>query len=140
MWTFPTVREACTNYEVVVFQPQTVIPPQLGSVATVTLKLSFLPYLFLPFVWIFLLPPPSYRLPFRIRSPPNSSLIWTRSCLSPGICWILGVLPVAGLSTPLWPRLDLLEFSSKSWHRLVLGLSLGGFSREGEMPGHLPSL
>ena len=29
----PPVREACHNYEVVVFQPQTVTPPHLGSVS-----------------------------------------------------------------------------------------------------------
>ena len=53
--------EVFPNYEMVMFQPRTVTPPHLGSIAIVTLKLALPPNLFLPFVWIFLLSPPSYR-------------------------------------------------------------------------------
>ena len=41
--------------------------------------------------------------------------------------------------SPLFFRLALLEFSSKSLHILVLGFLLSGFSREGERPGRLHS-
>ena len=41
-------------------QTRTVTPLHLGSVAIVTLKLALLPHLFLPFVWIFIFPPPYY--------------------------------------------------------------------------------
>ena len=63
MCTWPPVRELCPNNEVVVFQPWTVTPPHLGSAAIVALKLSLPPHLFLPFFWIFILPPPSYSPP-----------------------------------------------------------------------------
>ena len=44
----PQVREECPNYEVVVFQPQTVTPTQLGSVAYCYIfKLGISPHLFL---------------------------------------------------------------------------------------------
>ena len=73
------VREVCPNYEVVVFRPRTVTPPQLGSVEIVTLKLSLPPHLFLLFVWVFLLSPHSYCSPICSRSSSNSSLVCTRS-------------------------------------------------------------
>ena len=45
----PPVREVCLNYEVVIFQPRTVTPPHLGSVAyRYTFKLGLPPHLFLP--------------------------------------------------------------------------------------------
>ena len=50
MCTWPTVRGICTICEVVVFQPWTVTPPHLGSVAIVTLKLSLPPHMILPFL------------------------------------------------------------------------------------------
>ena len=77
--TWPTVLEVCPNYEAMVFQPWTVNPLHRGSVAIVTLKLALLPHLFLPFVWIFLLPPTSYRPTIHGRSLLKSSLIFTRS-------------------------------------------------------------
>ena len=63
----------------VVFQPQKVTPNHLGSVTIVTLKLSLSPHIFLPFVWIFLLPPTAYRCPTCSRSSSKSSLLFTRS-------------------------------------------------------------
>ena len=33
---WPPVREVCPNYELVVFQPQTMTPPHLGSVVIIT--------------------------------------------------------------------------------------------------------
>ena len=66
-FTWPPVRAVCPNYEVVVFQPLTVTPPHLGSVAIVTVKLPLPPHLFLPLVCIFILPLTSY-------CPPSPSL------------------------------------------------------------------
>ena len=70
----PTEREVCTYYEVMVFQPRTVIPPHLASVAyRYTFKLSLPTHLFiLPFYGLFF-PHLSYRLPIRSCSLSNTS-------------------------------------------------------------------
>ena len=60
----PPVRDVCPNHEMVLFQPHTVTPPYLGSVAyRYTFKLGLPPHLFLlPFHGLFVfpsfLPPP----------------------------------------------------------------------------------
>ena len=75
------LREGCPSYEVVVLQTWTVPPPppHLGSNVIITLKLVLLTHTFLPFFWIFLLKPSSYRLPIRSHSSSKSSLICTNS-------------------------------------------------------------
>ena len=54
---WPQVCEVCLNYEVVVFQPRTVTPPHLGSVANVT------NFIFIP------------------PAPPDSTVFLDYSCL-----------------------------------------------------------
>ena len=76
--TWTPVNELCLDYEVVVLQPLTATPRHLGSVAIVTLKLALPSHLFLPFVWIFILPPPSYHPPIRSQSLSKYSLFCTR--------------------------------------------------------------
>ena len=77
MCTWPPVSEVCPNYEVVGLQHWTMNPPHLGSVNIFKLKLALLPHLFLTFVWIFILTPPSYSPPICIRSLYSYSLICT---------------------------------------------------------------
>ena len=67
------------NHEVVMFQHRTGTSPYLGSVTKYNFFLFLLPHLSLPFFWIFLLDPPSYRPPIRIQSSSNFSLIFTCS-------------------------------------------------------------
>ena len=74
--TWPQGCEMSLNDEVVVFQPQTVTPPHLGSVAIITIKLSLPPHLFLPFFWIFLLSPPYYLPPPSISVHRRSPLLF----------------------------------------------------------------
>ena len=77
MCTWTPVSEVCPNYEVVGLQHWTMNPPHLGSVNIFKLKLALLPHLFLTFVWIFILTPPSYSPPICIRSLYSYSLICT---------------------------------------------------------------
>ena len=42
LYTCPPVRGVCPNYEVVMFQPQTVTPPYLGSVINCYVRYSTL--------------------------------------------------------------------------------------------------
>ena len=74
-------------------------------------------------------------LPFPCRfAPPFASID-----LYPGNCQPLGGLLVAGPSASLCPCLVLPEFSSESWHSLVLVFLSGGFSRKVKIPGRLQS-
>ena len=70
IYTWPPLHEVFWNYEVVVFQIPTVIPPYLVSVAIFTLKLVLLTNLYLSFIWIFLVPPyffSPYPYPFIVE-------------------------------------------------------------------------
>ena len=69
----PPICEVCMNCEVVVFQPWTVTPPHLGSVAyPYTFKLGLPPHLLLPFSGSFfflLLPTASQSVDVHIQIP-----------------------------------------------------------------------
>ena len=97
--TWPPVREVCPKYELVVFQPWTVTPLHLVSIAVVKLKLYLPPHLFLPFVSIFLLSPPSYLPPICSRSLLRSSIICTPS-EPPLLTWSAAHLDVAHTCYP----------------------------------------
>ena len=83
MRNWPPVREVCLNYEVVFFQPWTVNPTHLGSVAyRYTFNVGLLPHLFPLFSGSFfflLLPPASpclaihHQRPLFFRPLPTSS-------------------------------------------------------------------
>ena len=76
---WPPVCEECPNYDVAVFQPQTVTPPHLGSVAFITKFISSPPAPHdCTILWIIIFLPPSYRPP--IRSPSSS---YPYICLHP---------------------------------------------------------
>ena len=78
----PPVSEVCPDYEVVVFQPRTVISPHLGSRRlTVHFILTLLLHLFLLSFLDHLFPPLSYLLPIRSRLSSRSS----RFTLSPSL-------------------------------------------------------
>ena len=77
--TWPSVRQVFQKCYVVVFQPRTVTPPHLCSAAIVTFKVSLLPHLFLTFVWIFLLPSPSFHPPIHSHSLSKFYLFCTSS-------------------------------------------------------------
>ena len=48
LYLWPPVREVCTNYEVVVFQPRTLNPPHLGYLClTLQFNIALPPHLFL---------------------------------------------------------------------------------------------
>ena len=43
LFSWPRVREVCTNYEVVMLQPQTGTPPDLGFVANCDVDIPLIP-------------------------------------------------------------------------------------------------
>ena len=69
LYLLPPVCGVCPNYEVVVFQPQTLIPPHIGyRCLTLHFNLAVPPHLFLLLFMYHSFPPLSYRLSIRILS------------------------------------------------------------------------
>ena len=68
---WPPVREVCPNYDAVMFQPRTVTPPQLGSVAIVTpLNWPYLPTCFYRFL--------EHSFPYSFLPPIHTQLFTTK--------------------------------------------------------------
>ena len=76
---WPLLREFCKNYVVVMFEPCTVTPTNLGFFAIVaTLNLALLPHLFLRFL--------NHSFPSYILLPPNQHLFIIISLFRCCIC------------------------------------------------------